>query len=52
MVWDDIKIKGNRVSVPITKAEIDNTKTKIKIEYTDPLYQSFAVLYEKLKKII
>ena len=52
MVWDDIKIKGNRVSVPITKAEIDNAKTKIKIEYTDPLYQSFAVLYEKLKKII
>ena len=52
MVWDDIKIKGNRVSVPITKAEIDNAKTKIKIEYTDPIYQSLAVLYEKMKAIV
>lgn len=37
-------------SIPITKAEADNKK--IKVEYTDPLYQSFAVLYEKLKKIL
>ena len=52
-MWDDVNNKGNFVNSGITKAEVDKNKNLAKkYKYADPVYQSLAVLYEKMKAIV
>ncbi len=52
-IWDDVNNKGNFVNSGITKAEVNTNKDFAKkYKYSDPVYQSLAVLYEKIKAIV
>ena len=52
-ICDDVNNKGNFANTGTTKAEIDKNKNLAKkYKYADPVYQSLAVLYEKMKAIV